>query len=48
MNDGVIRFVRPNECKVKKFVRNMDVKQFGLGQNLQLVEEEAINLGVFL
>jgi CRISPR-associated protein Cas5d len=48
MNDGVIQFVRPNECTVKKFIRNMGVKQFGLGTNLQSVEEEAINLGVLL
>jgi len=41
MKDGVIRFDRPADCAVKKFVRAMNVKQFGLGQNQLAVHDEA-------
>jgi CRISPR-associated protein Cas5d len=45
MIDGVIRFDRPNDCPVRKFVRAMSVKAFGVGQNLRAVEDEAAELG---
>jgi CRISPR-associated protein Cas5d len=44
MIDGVIRFDRPEECKVRKFIREMNVKPFGVGQNLLAVAEEPVAL----
>lgn len=44
MKDGVIRFDRPEDCTVKKFVRPMSVKPFGLGQNQRAVGDEAAEL----
>jgi CRISPR-associated protein Cas5d len=43
MIDGCIRFVRPEECTVRKFVRDMGVKRFGIG-TLRNVEAEAAEL----
>jgi CRISPR-associated protein Cas5d len=40
MRDGVIRFDRPEDCPVHKFVRTMSIKQFGIGKNMQSVEVE--------
>lgn len=40
MVNGVIRFVRPEDCKVRKFVRKMSAKKFEQGQNLLRVENE--------
>lgn len=46
MVNGVIRFTRPDDCKVRKFVREMSVKKFERGQNLLDVEnEEPLSLG---
>lgn len=44
MIDGVIRFVRPEECPVKKFVHEMKPKQFESGQGLKNVETEMAEL----
>ena len=43
MIDGCIRFVRPEECTVRKFVRDMGVKKFGT-DNLRSVDDEAAEL----
>ena len=40
MVDGGIRFVRPEECTIKKFVREMDVKKFGKDRNVRGVDAE--------
>lgn len=40
MRDGVIKFARPEDCPVRKFVRTMNVKPFGTGKNLQGVDVE--------
>lgn len=40
MVNGVIRFTRPEDCKLRKFVREMSMKQFERGQNLLDVENE--------
>ena len=40
MRDGVIRFDRPDQCTVRKPVRTMSVKAFGLGSSVRPVEEE--------
>ena len=44
MIDGVIHFVRPEECLVRKFVHEMKPKQFESGQNLKSVETEMAEL----
>lgn len=45
MIDGVIKFIRPEDCQVKKFVREMYPKQFQPGRNIVCVEAEATELG---
>ena len=45
MVNGVIQFIRPEDCKARKFVREMSVKKFERGQNLLDVEnEESLSL----
>lgn len=44
MVDGVIRFCRPEECTMRKFVREMTAKKFVEGQNLQDVQVESTEL----
>ena len=46
MVDGVIRFMRPEECTVRKFVHEMESKQFDAGNNLRNVSSEAESLEV--
>jgi CRISPR-associated protein Cas5d len=46
MVDGVIQFLRPEQCPVKKDVRDMEPKRFGLQQNIRSVEAEAEELGI--
>jgi CRISPR-associated protein Cas5d len=41
MENGVIRFVRPEECKVTQFVRPMQAKDFTLGRTQSVAETEA-------
>jgi CRISPR-associated protein Cas5d len=45
MVDGVIRFERPENCKARKFVRDMEPKRFGIGKNLKSVDTEALEWG---
>lgn len=44
MTDGHIRFIRPEDCNIRKFVRDMGAKKFGKG-NLRSVEGDAAELG---
>ena len=44
MVNGVIRFDRPEDCKVRKFVRDMNPKTFGVSTNQCAVNEEADDL----
>lgn len=46
MVDGVIRFARPDDCAVRKLVREMTPKKFGKGWNLRGVEDEAAELEI--
>lgn len=46
MVNGVIRFPRPQQCGDRKFVRDMTVKRFGVGDNLLDVGDEAARLEV--
>ena len=40
MSNGVIRFERPEECSIKRFVRSMSVKAFDLSQTVRAVNDE--------
>lgn len=40
MRDGVVRFERPEDCTIRKRVRAMRVKKFGLSDSLRAVDEE--------
>ncbi|NTW56070.1 MAG: type I-C CRISPR-associated protein Cas5 [Chlorobiaceae bacterium] len=44
MNDGCIRFERPEKCSISKFVRPMHAKSFGKNQ-WRSVEEELTEMG---
>lgn len=44
MVNGVIRFCQPEECTMRKFVREMTAKNFAEGQNLQDVQAVASEL----
>lgn len=44
MVNGVIRFDRPEDCKVRKFVRDMNPKAFGISTNQRAVDEESDDL----
>jgi CRISPR-associated protein Cas5d len=45
MVNGVIQFDKPKDCKIRKIVREMSAKQFGVGKNLKPVEAEALEWG---
>jgi len=40
MKDGIITFIRPEECEIVRGIKKKDAKQFTLGENMQSVEEE--------
>lgn len=44
MNNGVIRFERPEDCAVHRYVRDMTVKPFGIDENQRSVEAEYAEL----
>lgn len=44
MNNGVIRFDRPADCPVKRFVRDMTVKPFGIDESQRSVTAEYAEL----
>jgi len=44
MKRGIIDFPRPNECEIKRFVREMHPKEFGLEENLLPVDVEVAQL----
>ena len=44
MIDGVIRFISPEKCDIRKFIREMQPKQFNPGRNLIGVEAEITGL----
>jgi CRISPR-associated protein Cas5d len=44
MNDGVIRFDRPEDCAVKRYVRDMTVKPFGIDECQRSVVAEYTEL----
>lgn len=46
LQNGVMEFPRPEECTIRKFVRDMTQKHFGVDQNLKSVEAEILEWGV--
>ncbi|MCG6201148.1 type I-C CRISPR-associated protein Cas5c [Psychromonas antarctica] len=44
MKKGVIEFPSPKQCTIKRFVRNMEPKDFDLGTNIQSVAELEVEL----
>ncbi|GFZ88618.1 type I-C CRISPR-associated protein Cas5 [Compostibacillus humi] len=40
MKDGIIRFIRPDECEIIRDIRTGSVKEFIKGKNFQSVDEE--------
>ncbi len=44
MNNGVIRFPRPEDCTIRKFIRTMDAKQFVQDKSLRGVDAETAEL----
>jgi CRISPR-associated protein Cas5d len=40
MKNGVIEFERPEHCEARRFVRDMEVKEFGLDENILPVEQQ--------
>jgi CRISPR-associated protein Cas5d len=40
MMDGGVRFLRPENCRIRKFIREMDVKNFGKNRNFRTVDAE--------
>ena len=42
MVDGIIRFGRPEDCTIHKFIREMKPKRFGMGKNMNPVDAETL------
>lgn len=40
MHNGIIHFIRPEECQIVKPLHEMKAKQFHLGKNIRSVEQE--------
>jgi len=40
MRHGILDFPRPKACEIRRFIRKMIPKEFGLGKNVLSVEEE--------
>jgi CRISPR-associated protein Cas5d len=40
MRKGILEFPKPQQCDIKRFVRKMTAKEFGLGENILPVEQE--------
>jgi len=44
LKHGILEFPRPEHCPVRRFVRPMTMKEFGVGDNLLAVEQEEVLL----
>lgn len=42
MRHGALEFPRPEECEIRRFVRKMTPKEFGLDENILPVEKEEV------
>jgi CRISPR-associated protein Cas5d len=45
LTNGALQFPRPEECAIRKFVRDMNPKRFGVGENVNPVAVEADEWG---
>lgn len=46
MINGHVRFDRPESCAIRKLVRKMSAKKFGIGGNVRSVDGEAVDWGL--
>lgn len=44
MKDGVIKFIRPEECKLVRTLKKGNVKSFTKGENFRAVDEEYVEI----
>lgn len=44
MTNGVVQFPRPEKCEIRKAIRNLTMKKFGVTQNLLSVDDEYLAL----
>lgn len=44
MTKGVLEFPKPEQCEIRRFVRNMEAKEFNLGDNILGVDIEEASL----
>ena len=44
MRKGVLTFPRPEDCTIRRFIRNMQPKEFGLDVDILPVEKEEVNV----
>jgi CRISPR-associated protein Cas5d len=42
MHNGIIQFPKPKDCKIRRFVRNMEPKQVVIGKNCDPVDKELL------
>jgi CRISPR-associated protein Cas5d len=42
LENGRLEFLRPEDCGIRKFVRDMTPKKFGIDANLKFVEQDAM------
>lgn len=42
MKKGVITFIKPCECAVKRHIHKMDIKPFGIDKNFSLIDENEV------
>ena len=46
MQNGIIKFPRPNECTMRRVVREMKPRKFGIGKNLQSADVIYSEMGI--
>ena len=44
MRKGILTFPRPEQCEIKRFIREMEPKEFGLDENILPAEKEEVLL----
>lgn len=44
MKNGVLDFPTPEQCEVRRYIRNMEAKEFSIGDNFQGVDSEEASL----
>lgn len=44
MKNGVLDFPTPEQCEIRRYIRNMEAKEFSIGDNFQGVDSEEASL----